>query len=65
MRNLHVAESGKLSIELLNPLVTLRGDRTLLDEDGSALVIHAGADDYTTDPAGKAGDRIACSVVTQ
>ena len=65
MPNLHVPESGKLSIEVLNPLVTLRGDRALLDEDGSALVIHAGADDYTTDPAGNAGDRIACGVVTQ
>jgi len=65
MPNLHVPESGKLSIEVLNPLVTLRQDRALLDEDGSALVIHAGADDYTTDPAGNAGDRIACGVVTR
>jgi Cu-Zn family superoxide dismutase len=63
MPNLHVPESGKLSIEVLNPLVTLRGDRALLDEDGSALVIHAGADDYVTDPAGNAGDRIACGVI--
>ena len=38
--------------------------RSLLDGDGSALVIHAKADDYMTDPAGDAGDRIACGVVT-
>jgi len=36
-----------------------------LDDDGSAIVVHAGADDYMTDPAGNAGDRIACGVVTE
>jgi Cu-Zn family superoxide dismutase len=46
-------------------LVSLEGERSLLDGDGSALVIHAQPDDYTTDPAGDAGDRIACGVVTE
>jgi Cu-Zn family superoxide dismutase len=27
-------------------------------------VVHAVADDYQTDPAGNAGDRIACGVIT-
>lgn len=31
--------------------------------DGSALVIHAGPDDYLTDPAGAAGDRVACAEI--
>jgi Cu-Zn family superoxide dismutase len=31
--------------------------------DGTAIVIHAGKDDYTSDPAGKAGDRIICGVI--
>lgn len=35
----------------------------LTDGDGSALVIHAGADDYRTDPAGDSGDRIACAAI--
>lgn len=35
----------------------------LFDEDGTAVVIHANADDYTTDPAGNAGTRIACGVL--
>lgn len=32
---------------------------------GTALVVHAKPDDYKTDPAGNAGDRIACGVITQ
>lgn len=32
----------------------------LFDADGAALVVHAGADDYRTDPAGGSGARIAC-----
>jgi Cu-Zn family superoxide dismutase len=64
MPNLHVPESGQLVVEVLDESVTLDAEHALLDEDGSALVIHAGADDYRTDPAGNAGDRIACGIVT-
>jgi Cu-Zn family superoxide dismutase len=63
MPNLHVPGDGKLDIEVLNPGVSLSGKAALLDADGAALVIHAGADDYQTDPAGNAGDRIACGVI--
>jgi superoxide dismutase, Cu-Zn family len=35
----------------------------LLDADGAALVIHAQADDYVTDPSGNSGGRIACAVI--
>jgi Cu-Zn family superoxide dismutase len=63
MPNLHVPADGRLSIEVLNPAVTLSGKSALLDDDGAALVIHAAADDYRTDPAGNAGDRIACGVI--
>ena len=34
----------------------------LLDEDGASLVVHAGPDDYKTDPSGNSGGRIACGV---
>jgi superoxide dismutase, Cu-Zn family len=64
MPNLHVPESGKLAVEVLDELLTLDAEHALLDEDGSALIIHADADDYRTDPAGNAGDRIACGIVT-
>jgi superoxide dismutase, Cu-Zn family len=34
----------------------------IFDGDGTALVIHAGADDYRTDPSGNSGERVACGV---
>jgi Cu-Zn family superoxide dismutase len=64
MPNLHVPADGKLQVEVLNPTVTLSAESALLDADGAAIVVHASADDYKTDPAGNAGDRIACGVVT-
>ena len=36
----------------------------LLDADGTALLVHARADDYRTDPSGNSGPRIACGVLT-
>jgi Cu-Zn family superoxide dismutase len=39
------------------------GSASLLRDGGTAIVVHANADDYRTDPAGAAGDRIACGVV--
>ena len=62
MPNIHVPENGKLHIEVLNQRVFLSDG--LLDDDGSAIVIHQGPDDYKTDPAGNAGPRIACGVIT-
>ena len=64
MPNLHIPADGKLEVEILDPAVTLSAEAALLDTDGAALVIHAAADDYKTDPAGNAGDRIACGVIT-
>ena len=36
----------------------------LRDADGTALVVHAEADDNKTDPSGNSGDRIACAVIS-
>ena len=63
MPNIHVPASGTLEIEVLNTLLKL--DATLFDEDGASIVIHDGPDDYASDPAGAAGPRIACGVITQ
>ena len=37
----------------------------LFDGDGTAVVVHASADDYRTDPSGNSGGRIACGVLTR
>ena len=63
--NLHVPAGGELIVEVLNPAVTLEKGKanSLFGGQGTALVIHAGKDDYKTDPTGDAGGRIACGVV--
>ncbi len=48
--------------EAVIPGVALFGATGLLDSDGAAIVIHAGPDDYRTDPSGNSGGRIACGV---
>ena len=65
MPNLHVPQSGNLSLEVLNREVTLDKGKpnSLLSANGTSLVIHAKADDYKSDPSGNAGDRIACGVI--
>ena len=40
------------------------GEDSLLDTDGSAIIIHANPDDLVTDPSGNSGDRIVCGVIT-
>jgi Cu-Zn family superoxide dismutase len=60
--NAHVQEDGMLAIEAFNDRLMLT-EEMVFDADGSALVIHAGADDYESQPAGDAGDRVACGVI--
>ena len=62
--NLHVPENGKLTVEVLAPDVKLEGGKTsLLADNGTSLMVHAGPDDYKTDPSGDSGGRIACGVI--
>ena len=64
--NVVIPASGEGAAESFAEGVTLRpGSASLLDADGAALIVHANADDHHTDPAGNAGDRIACGVVRQ
>lgn len=59
MPTLTVGGDGRGSLEYLLQGGSFEG---LLEGDGSALVIHAAADDQKTDPSGNSGDRIACGV---
>lgn len=58
--NLVVPEGGRVETTMRAPELRMS---QVLDEDGSALVIHANQDDYESQPSGGAGDRIACGVV--
>lgn len=64
--NLFVPSSGEIEIDLISPFATMAKDAedTLIDNDGAAFVIFERADDYTTDPHGNAGARIACGVIS-
>lgn len=65
MPNIQVADRKTASIEVVLKDVTLgKGPNRLLDTDGASLVVHQGSDDYVSDPAGNAGSRIACGVIT-
>lgn len=62
--NMLVAADGTGSLDAVVAQAKLSGDdAALLDTDGAAVVIHAGPDDYKTDPTGAAGGRIACGIV--
>lgn len=62
--NLHVPADGALVVEIFADRVSLdEGEGSVFDDDGAAFVMHAGADDYVSQPAGAAGARIACGVI--
>ncbi len=64
--NLHAVADGKAMVDAVAAGLTLAGgSKSLLDQDGASIVIHAKADDYKTDPAGESGDRIVCGIVTK
>jgi Cu-Zn family superoxide dismutase len=61
--NMLIGADGRGSMEVTIPQASIRGGTNpLLDADGAALVLHAAADDYRTDPSGNSGVRIACGV---
>ncbi len=65
MPNLVIAANGtgRADVQLEGAAATVLQD--IFDADGTAVVVHAGPDDYRTDPAGDAGARIACGVLKE
>ena len=63
--NFTVGQDGSATIDATTPGGSLRGSNALLDSDGAAVVVHAKRDDYKSQPAVNAGERIACGIVSQ
>jgi len=61
--NLDVDETGAGRLEFRIAGAEIGGAQGLFDADNAAIVIHAAADDYRTDPSGNSGARIACGVL--
>lgn len=66
MNNFMVKPNGTANATVTNKHANLGSDNhSLYANGGTALVIHAEADDQKTDPAGNSGDRIACGVISK
>jgi len=68
MANFTVKPNGTAKATIKNADVVLgtgSEPNSLFANGGTSLMIHAKADDMKTDPAGNAGDRIACGVITK
>ena len=66
MQNFTVGADGTAKTTVMATGVSLgTGANSVFTNGGTALVIHAKADDMKTDPAGNAGDRIACGVIAR
>lgn len=58
--NITMGASGALHTEYFLPGVLMD---QIMDDNGSAVIIHSEVDDYTSQPSGNAGDRIVCAVL--
>ncbi len=66
MMNFTVGANGAAKVTVTNKAVTMAdGANSIFANGGTALMIHAAADDMKTDPGGAAGDRIACGVIVK
>lgn len=64
--NVTIAGDGSGRLETTTNRVTLgSGASSVFDADGSSLVVHAGPDDFLTDPTGNSGGRSACGVIVK
>ena len=64
--NLTIGPDGTGRMETTTEQLSLgSGPSSVWDADGSALVVHANADDFKTDPTGNSGARVACGVLVK
>ena len=63
LRNVTAGPDSVAPVRVITAGGQLYNEPALLDADGAAIVLHAGPDDYETQPAGNAGPPIACGVV--
>jgi len=64
--NFTVGPKGAAKVTLVDSRVDMGTDaHSIFSNGGTALMIHAKADDLKTDPTGNAGDRIACGLITK
>ncbi len=65
MKNFTIGADGKANFRTEDTDVTLKDGPHSLLSSGAAVVVHAKADDYKTDPSGNSGDRVACGLITK
>ena len=66
MPNFTVKPDGTAQVKLVNSSVDMGADsHSIFSNGGTAIVIHGAPDDMKSDPAGNAGPRIACGVITK
>ena len=63
LRNITAGQDSVAPVRVVTAGGQLRNEPALLDADGAAIVVHAGPDDYETQPSGDSGPPIACGVV--
>jgi Cu-Zn family superoxide dismutase len=58
--NLEADQNGEAVLDTHDALVSLEGPRSII---GRSVIVHADADDLTSQPTGAAGARVACGVI--
>jgi Cu-Zn family superoxide dismutase len=58
--NIVADQNGVAVADFVDPLIAFEGENSII---GRAVIVHAQADDFKTQPTGAAGDRLACGVV--
>ena len=58
--NIVADQNGNADLDIVNPMISLQGANGIL---GRSVVVHAQADDFSTQPDGSAGERLACGTI--